>query len=116
AEADALSRQADEEVEQDRAVRELEARDVEVMLGEADRVVGERIGELRLLGELSEHALVEVAAEAGAAALDVGAAAGGGQVEERDLHALGRPTSRRAMTMRWIWPVPSTMSIALTSR
>src|SRR5439155_1171988 len=58
----------------------------------------------------------EGAVDARAAALDVGAAAGRGQVEERDLHALGRPTSRRAMTMRWIWPVPSTMSIALTSR
>ena len=28
----------------------------------------------------------------------------------------GSPTSLRAMITRWIWPVPSTMSIALTSR
>ena len=94
--------QADEEVEEHGAVRELEAFDVEMVLREADGVVAELVRQPSLLGELGEHLLVEVDAQARETVLDVRAAADRRQVEERDLHALGRPTSRRAMTMRWI--------------
>jgi len=57
-----------------------------VMLGEADRVVAEPVGELRLRGELAEHALVEIGAEPGEAGLDLGATPDRGEVEEGDLH------------------------------
>ncbi len=73
----------DEEVEQHGVVRELEALDVEVMLGEADRVVAEVVGEPRLLPHLGEHRAVERGVEPGAPALDVGATADTGQIEER---------------------------------
>ena len=46
ADADALGLHREVEVEQHRIVGELEALDVEVMLGEADRIVAELVGEL----------------------------------------------------------------------
>ena len=115
ADPDALGLHPDEEVEQHGIGRQLEALDVEVVLGEADRVVAEGVGEPRLGGEIGQHALVEVGPEPRQAALDLGAAADRGEIEEGDLHR-GSPTSRRAITRRWICPVPSTMSIAFTSR
>ena len=83
ADAQAPRLHRDEEVEQDRVVRELEALDVEVMLGEADRVVAEVVREPRLLPHLGEHLPVELGVEPGAPALDVGPAAHARQVEER---------------------------------
>lgn len=62
ADTDAFRLHADVEVEQHRIVGQLEPLDVEVMLGEADRVVAEVVGQPRLLGQIGEHALVEVAA------------------------------------------------------
>ena len=52
------------EIEQHRVVGELEALDVEVVLGEGDRVVAEVVGQPDLLGQLPQHALVEVGAHA----------------------------------------------------
>src|SRR6516165_3422412 len=56
------------------------------MLGEADRVVAEVVGELSLLAQLVQHAAVEVAAASRQALLDLAPAADGRQVEEGDLH------------------------------
>ena len=80
---DPLGLHRDEEVEQHRVVRELEALDVEVMLGEADRVVAEVVRHPRLLPQLGEHPAVQVGVEPGAPALDLGAAADAGQIEQR---------------------------------
>ena len=82
---------ADEQVEQHRVVRELEAFDVEVVLGEADRVVAEIVGQPGLLRDLGQHPVVEVAAQAGHALLDLGPGADRGQVEEGDLQETGKP-------------------------
>ena len=46
------------------------------------------LAELRLGGEIGQHALVEVAPEPRQAALDLGAGADRGEVEEGDLHRL----------------------------
>ena len=62
AHADALRLQADEQIEEHRIVRQLEALDVEVVLGEADRVVAEIVGAARLLAQLGQHSAVEIAA------------------------------------------------------
>src|SRR5262249_24067473 len=79
--------------------------DVEVVLCEAHRVVPEVVGEPCLLGELGEHPLVEIAAKAGPAALDLRPAPDRGQVEERDLHGWSRrrrhPRGRRTKSWRW---------------
>jgi hypothetical protein len=85
--AEALGLHADEEVEQHGVVRELEALDVEVVLGEAHRVVAEVVGESALLAELGEHATIEIAAQPRHPRLDLRPAADRRQVEERDLHA-----------------------------
>ena len=85
ADADALGLHRDVEVEQDGVGGELEALDVEVVLGEGDRVVAEAVGELRLLGEFLEHVLVEVVAHPGHGLLDLLARADGGQVEQAGL-------------------------------
>ena len=87
ADADALRLHPDEEVEQHGIGRQLEALDVEVVLGEAHRIVAEGVGEARLLAELRQHALVEVATKPRHSLLDLRAGADGGQVEEGDLHA-----------------------------
>ena len=56
--AQALGLHPDIEVEQHRVVGHLEALGVEVMLGEADRVVAEIVGQARLLGNLAQHLVV----------------------------------------------------------
>ena len=83
---DALGLHGDEQVEEHRVVRQLEALDVEVVLGEADRVVAELVGQDRLLPQLGQHPVVEITAQAGHAGLDLRPAADGGQIEERHLH------------------------------
>ena len=95
ADADALGLHGEVEIEQHRVVGELEAFDVEVMLGEADRVVAELVGRAGLLGELLQHALIEIAAHARHAGFDLGAAADGGQVEQRSFHLTSPAASPR---------------------
>jgi hypothetical protein len=58
--AQPLGLHADEEIQQDRVVGQLEALDVKVMLGEADRVVEQLVCESGLLAQLLEHAVVEI--------------------------------------------------------
>ena len=87
--SDPLGLHPHEEVEQDGVVGYLEALDVEVVLGERDRVVPELVREPGLLAHLAQHALVQIGAQPGHALLDVGPASDRGQVEERDLHATG---------------------------
>jgi hypothetical protein len=86
ADADALGLHREIEIEQHRVVGQLEAFDVEMMLGEADRVVAERVGQPDLLRQLAEHALIEVGAQSRHALLDLGAAADGRQIEQGCLH------------------------------
>ena len=74
------------QVEQHRVVRQLEPLGVEVVLGEADRVVTELVGELALLEDLAQHRVVEVATQPGVAGLDVSSRAAARQVEERRPH------------------------------
>ena len=88
---DVLRLHADEQVEQHRVVREFEALDVEVVLGEADRVVAEVVGEPGLLRDLGQHPVVEIAAQAGHALLDLGPRADRGQVEDGDLQECRMP-------------------------
>jgi hypothetical protein len=59
---------------------------VEVVLGEADRVVAEVVGQHRLLGEIRQHAVVQITSQTGAAGLDLGPAAHRREVEEGRLH------------------------------
>ena len=83
---DALGPHADEEVEQHRVVGELEALQVKMVLGKADGVVAELVGENSLLADLLEHSRVEIAPEAGAAVLDLCTAPDRRQVEQGNLH------------------------------
>src|SRR6185312_16485689 len=93
ADADPLGLHREVEVEQHRIVRELEALDVEVMLGEGNRVVAEFVAELNLLGQLLQHALVEVRVHAGHALLDLGPAGDARQVEQRCFHLYSSTSS-----------------------
>jgi len=86
ADLDALGLHGDVEVEQHRVVGDLEALDVEVVLGEGDRLVAQLIGEPALLRHLAQHLLVEVGAHARHAGFDIGLGAERRQVEQRDLH------------------------------
>ena len=112
ADADALGLHREVEVEQHRIVGELEALDVEVMLGEAHRIVAELVAELYLLAELPQHALIEVRVHAGHAGLDLGAAADARQIEQRRLHPLrflrlmGRRVARFPAWGRWAGACP----------
>ena len=99
ADADALGLHGDVEVEQHRVVGDLEALDVEVVLGEGDRVVAEIVGQPALLGHLAQHLLVEVGPHAGHAGLDVGLAAERRQIEQRDLHRF--PPQRLSIELRF---------------
>ena len=94
ADPDALGLHGEVEIEQHRIVRELEALDVEVMLGEAHRIVAQLVAEPDLLGKLLQHALVEIGIHAGHAGLDLGAAADAGQIEQRGFHSLSSWLSR----------------------
>ena len=91
ADADALRLHRDVEVEQHRVVGQLEAFDVKMMLGEADRVVAEIVGEPHLLGDLAQHPLVEVGAQPGHAGLDLGAVADRRKIEQRRFQDVLRP-------------------------
>ena len=84
---DALGLHGDEEVEQDGVVGDLEALDVEVVLGEAHGLVAELVGQPALLRHLAQHLLVEVGPRARHARLDVGLGAERGQIEQGHLHA-----------------------------
>ena len=74
------------EVEHDRVGRDLEALDVEVVLGEADRVVAQRVARLGELAEVGQHLLVQLRTQPRHALLDVRARADRRKEEERDLH------------------------------
>jgi hypothetical protein len=87
ADADALGLHREVKVEQHRVVGQLETLDVEMVLGEADRVVAKLVGQADLFGQLAQHPLVEVGAHTGHALLDLGAAANAGQVEDRGFHS-----------------------------
>ena len=94
AHADALGLHGDVEVEQDGVVGDLEALDVEMVLGEGDRIVAEVVGQPALLGHLAQHLLVEIGPHAGHARLDIGLAAERRQIEQRDLHRFPRSQFR----------------------
>ena len=87
ADADALGLHGDVEVEQHGVVGDLEALDVEVMLGEADRVVAEIVGQPALLGHLAQHLLVEIAAKPNHPLLDLGLVADRWKIEKRYFHS-----------------------------
>src|SRR5437660_12860188 len=57
-------------------VRNLEAFDLQVMLGMVEAKVARLIGKAHILGDLVEHALVELGPAPGHASLELGAAAG----------------------------------------
>ena len=59
---------------------------MEVMLGEADRVVAEVVGQPGLRGNLAQHLVVEVAAEPDHPLFDLGLVADRRQIEERYFH------------------------------
>src|SRR5471032_2577484 len=90
--ANALGLHREVEVEQHRIVRELEALDVEVVLGEGNRVVAELVAQFDLLGQLFQHALIELRVHARHALLDLGTAGDRRQVEERRLHCSFPPS------------------------
>lgn len=64
-----------------------------MMLGKADRVIAEFVGQLDLLGQFPQHALIEVRPHTGHPGLDLGAAANAGQIKQRRLHAVLRQIS-----------------------
>ena len=72
ADAHALGLHPDVEVEQHRVVGHLEAFGVEVMLGEADRIVTELVGQARLRGNLAQHLVVQLAAQTDHPLFDLG--------------------------------------------
>jgi hypothetical protein len=57
-----------------------------MMLGEADRIVVQIVGQPRLLADFGQCPAIEVAAHARHAGFDVGAAADRGEIEQRGLH------------------------------
>ena len=69
--ADPLGLHSEVQVEHDRVRRDLEALDVEVVLGKGNGVIAELVGELRLLRELPQHLLIEVRAQARDPLLDL---------------------------------------------
>ena len=77
----------DVQVEQNRIVGKLEAFDMKVMLGEADRIVAQVVGEPGLRGDFEQHPIVEIAAHPGHPLFDIGPAPDRRQVEERHFHA-----------------------------
>jgi hypothetical protein len=90
---DALRLHGDVEIEQHRIVGDLEALDMEMVLGEAHGLVAEVVGQPALLGYLAQHLLVQVGARARHAGLDVRLAAERRQVEQRNLHNLPQCSS-----------------------
>ena len=88
ADADPFRLHGEIQIEQHRVVGNLEALDVEMMFGEADRVVAEVVGEPDLFGQLAQHPLIKFGPHAGHARLDLRAAACAWQIEQRCLHGL----------------------------
>src|SRR5579863_2033367 len=70
------------------------------MLGEADRVIAEVVGELRLAGEVVQHLIVKTVVEPDAAAFDLRLVADRREIEERDFHA-SLIARRRAAPTLW---------------
>ena len=81
ADPDAPGLHREVEIEQHRVLGDLESFDMEMMLGEADGVVSEFIGQFDLLGQLPQHALVQLGTHSGHSALDLGAAADAREIE-----------------------------------
>ncbi len=75
ADAQPLGLHRDVQVEQDGVVRQLEAFDVKVMLGETDRIVAEVVGEARLSRDVVQHLIVEMSLQSDAPLFDFGFAA-----------------------------------------
>ena len=74
------------QVEHDRIRRELEALDMEVVLGETDRVITERVARLGELTQIREHLLVQLGPQPRHPLLDVLARAHRREEEEGNLH------------------------------
>ena len=77
----------DVEIEQHRVIRDLETLGVKMMLGERDRIIAERVGQLGLRGDLAEHLVVQLAAQSNHALFDLGAIPDRRQIKKRDLHS-----------------------------
>jgi hypothetical protein len=90
--ADALGLHREVEIQQYGIVGNLKALDVEVMLGEAHRIVAEVVGKFDEFGQLFQHALVEFGPCRGHARLDLGARADARQAKYRCLHFLSFPS------------------------
>jgi hypothetical protein len=88
ADTDAFGLHREIEVEQHGVVGKLETLDMKVVLGEADRVVAEVIGEFDELGQLFQHALVKLRPRCRHAGLDLGARADARQAKYRCFHLL----------------------------
>ena len=74
------------QVEHDRIRRELEALDMEMVLGETDRVVTERVARLGELAQIREHLLVQLGPQPRHPLLDVLARPHRREEEEGNLH------------------------------
>ena len=85
-------------IEQQGVGGQLEALDVEVVLGEADAVVAQFFGEAGLLDDFMEHPLVEIVPGTGHTLLQFRAAANGGQHEGVKLHQITPCSFSRAIS------------------
>jgi hypothetical protein len=80
---------------QPRIVGNLEAFDLQVMLGMAEAEVARLIGEAHVLGDLVEHALVELGLAASHAGLELGAPAHRAVHERAEAHGSSPSSSCR---------------------
>ena len=87
ADPDAFCLHREIQIEQHRVVRDLETFDVEVMLGKADQVVTEIVGEPYLRRDFAQHPLVKLGPHASEPRFYFGAVAEGRKIEQRRLHA-----------------------------
>ena len=74
------------QIEHDRVGRELEALDMEMVLGETDRVVTKRVARLGELAQIREHLLVQLGPQPRHPLLDILARAHRREEEEGNLH------------------------------
>src|SRR5215831_17906631 len=72
---------------QARIVGDLEAFDLQVMLGMAEAEVACVVGEAHVFGDLVQHALVELGPASGQARLELGAPADGAVHEQAEAHS-----------------------------